>query len=190
MRARRERRYWRLSLLSLPFLLVAAFGANAWRNIADYVQGTEMKVHPTDGGKLYAGAIWRLQQARLIGDGRDLNVAFNDNRRLIIIRLAADVKEQIGDRWTQCRLTLVDDKGHRWLPLDFIRSGDISRELDPKATPVDGCDAVSRHPPAPGADALIEEKFVVPADATSSISVRLSFASVRPETLFFPFQLR
>ena len=63
-------------------------------------------------------------------------------------------------------------------------------DLDPQATPVDGCDAVSRQPPAKGADTLIEEKFVVPADAVPSLSVRLSFASTRPDALSLPLGLK
>ncbi len=68
--------------------------------------------------------------------------------------------------------------------------GSISRELDPQATPVDGCDAVSRHPPAKGANALIEEKFLVPANAAPTLAAHLSFASSRPDAISFPLLLK
>ncbi len=190
MVSRRERRLWLLSLLSLPALLAGNYAIGAWRNVEDYVRRSELRVHDDIAGQAYAGAVWTLAQARLIGDGREAKITFPGQMRLVIVRLAAKAEDEIGDSWTQCRLTLTDPGGHRWLPLNFILSGNISRDLDPQATPVDGCDAVSRQPPAKGADTLIEEKFVVPADAVPSLSVRLSFASTRPDALSLPLGLK
>lgn len=190
MESRRERRLWLLSLVSLPMLIAANYSINAWRNAEDYVRRSELRLHDNIDGQAYAKASWRLDQVRLIGDGRDKGISFPGQMRLVIVRLAAKTEEQIGDSWTQCRLTLTDPEGRRWLPLNFILSGNISRDLDPQATPVDGCDAVSRQPPAKGASTLIEEKFVVPADALPALSVQLSFASTRPDALSFPLGLK
>lgn len=189
MVSKRERRLWLASLLSLPFLLAGYYAINAWRNAEDYIKRSELRISDKAGGQTYAKASWTLNQAKLIGDGRDGKITFPGQMRLVIVRLAAKAEDDIGTSWTQCGLTLTDPTGRRWQPLNFILSGDLSRDLDPQATPIDGCDAVSRQPPAKGASTLIEEKFVVPADAASSLSVRLSFASTRPDAISFPLQL-
>ncbi len=190
MLSRRERRFRLLSLISLPVLLAGTYAVIGWRDIADYVRQSELRVHENADGQSFAGASWRLDQVRLIGDGRDTKLVFPDGMRLVIVRLAAKAEGEIRDGWSQCRLTLMDDRGRRWLPLDFLTSGSISRELDPQATPVDGCDAVSRHPPAKGANALIEEKFLVPANAAPTLAAHLSFASSRPDAISFPLLLK
>ncbi|NLS18582.1 hypothetical protein HGP16_18660 [Rhizobium sp. P40RR-XXII] len=189
MVSKQERRLWFASLVSLPFLLAGNYGINVWRNAQDYVRRNELWVYDSVGGHVYANALWSLDQARLIGDGRDGKITFPGQMRLIIVRITAKAEEEIGDSWAQCQLTLTDSSGRRWLPLNFILSNDISRDLDPKAMPVDGCDAISRKPPAKGASALIEEKFVIPANAIPSLSVRLSFDSTRPDTISFPLRL-
>lgn len=189
MVSRREQRLWLASLVSLPFLLAGNYAINAWRNAQDYVRRNELRVHDSVDGHAYAKALWSIDQARLIGDGRDAKITFPGQMRLLIVRMTAKAEEEIGDSWAQCHLTLTDPSGRRWLPLNFILSNDISHDLDPKATPVDGCDVASRKPPAKGASALIEEKFVVPADAIPSLSVLLSFDSTRPDTLSFPLRL-
>ena len=67
----RERRTWLLSLASLPLLVVAAVVVNAWRNIEDYRHRIETDIQQGSGQLDYAGAAWRLEKVRLIGDGRD-----------------------------------------------------------------------------------------------------------------------
>ncbi|WP_105385366.1 hypothetical protein [Neorhizobium alkalisoli] len=185
----RERQLWWFCLLSLPFLLTGAFAVNAWRNVGDYVHRIE-RIRPGDGNEPFAGATWRLETARLIGNGRDTKVTFPGQMRLVIVRLVASAAAEIGEGWSQCQLTLNDDKGRRWLPLDFALSNSISRDLDPKVKPVDGCGAASRNPPAVDGAVLIEEKFVVPAEATHSLSVHLSFSATRPDAISFPLGLK
>lgn len=185
----RERRLRWFCLLSLPFLLTGAFAVNAWRNLGDYVHRIE-RIRPGNGNEAFAGAIWRLETARLIGSGRDTKVTFPGQMRLVVVRLVASATAEIGEGWSQCRLTLNDEKGRRWLPLDFALSNSISRDLDPKVKPVEGCAAASRSPPAVDGAVLIEEKFVVPAEAIHSLSVRLSFASTRPEAISFALGLK
>ncbi|MGY5779650.1 hypothetical protein [Rhizobium sp. LEGMi135b] len=189
MVSRRERRLWLASLLSLPFLLAGNYAINAWRNAEDYIKRNELRISDSLSGQSYAKASWALNQARVIGDGRDGKITFPDRMRLVIIRLAATAEDDVGQSWAQCSLTLTDTKGRRWQPLNFILSKDLSRNLDPQSTPIDGCDSVSRQPPAKGATALMEEKFVVPADAIPSLSAQLSFASTRPDAISFPLRL-
>ncbi len=62
---------WWLSLASLPFLIAAATVINAWRNIEDYSRRIETDVVEGSGQLDYAGATWRLEKVRLLGDGRD-----------------------------------------------------------------------------------------------------------------------
>lgn len=190
MDSRRERQLWLLSLISLPALLACDYAISAWRNAEDYIGRTELRVRANAGGQTLAKASWTLAQTRLIGDGRDTKATFPGQMRLVIIRLAGKAEDEIGGTWAQCQLTLTDDQGRRWRPLNFMLSRDVSRDLDPQATPVDGCDAVSRQPPAKGASVLIEEKFVVPADSIGSLSAQLSFASTRPDALSFPLRLK
>jgi hypothetical protein len=83
---------------------------------------------------------------------------------------------------------LVDDQGRRWLPLDPTLSRDISRDLDRKAKPVDGCGITSLHPPVQDSSVTIEEKFVVPADVLPVLKARLSFVRTRPEAIDLPLK--
>lgn len=190
MVSRRERWFWLTSLLALPLLIPANLAINSWRNVDDYRHRVELNIKPGETDTLYAGAIWTLQQARLIGDGRDTNIKLPNDMRLVIVRLSAKIEEDIGQNWMMCNLTLTDDRNRRWQHLDFIMSSDLSRDLDPHAEPIDGCDAVSRQPPAKGQTATIEEKFVVPAGAASTLAARLSFMSARPDALSIPLNLK
>ena len=190
MGSRTERRNRLLSLCALPVLLVAGYGVFAWRNIEDYVQRNELSIRENSEQKDYAGALWRLEKVRLIGDGRDTKVTLPGERRLLIVRLAAKAEGEIGDAWFDCRMSLTDGSGREWAPLDFISSDTISRTLDPQAKPVEGCAAASRQPPARDAEVEIEEKFVIPASAAQSLQAKLSFASTRPEALALPLGLQ
>lgn len=184
----RERRVRLWSLIALPVLLVLAFAINARRNIDDYVHQIETTARPAAPGQVFAGAEWQIGRLRLIGDGRDTKVTFPGQMRLVVLQLVATGRQEIGQAWSQCRITLTDDKGRRWLPLDPTLSRDISRDLDRKARPVDGCGIASLHPPASGDSATIEEKFVVPADALPSLQARLSFVATRPTAIAFPLR--
>ncbi|MEZ2224614.1 hypothetical protein [Rhizobium sp. RCC_161_2] len=190
MASTRERWFWLGSLLALPLLILASFTIDSWRNIGEYRRRAELDVEPYKAGIPFAGAFWTLQQARLIGDGRDTQIKLPNDMRLVIIRLSAEAGEDIGQNWIMCNLTLTDDKNHRWQHLDAIMSSDLSRELDRSAEPVDGCDAVSRHPPEKGHTLTIEEKFIVPAQAASSLAAQLSFLSTRPDALSIPLNLK
>lgn len=189
MASRRERRLWLVSLVSLPFLLAGNYAIDAWRNAKEYLRRNEVWVHGGVDGQVYAKALWSINQTRVIGDGRDTKITFPGQMRLLILQMTAQAKEEIGGAWSECELTLTDPSGRRWLPLNFILSDNISRDLDPHATPIDGCGAASRKPPAKGASTLIEEKFVVPADVIPSLSISLSFASTRPNAISFPLGL-
>ncbi|MFS2154814.1 hypothetical protein [Rhizobium sp. Rhizsp42] len=185
----RERRTWLLSLASLPLLVVAAVVVNAWRNIEDYRHRIETDIQQGSGQLDYAGAAWRLEKVRLIGDGRDAQLRLPGEMRLIIVRMVATAARDIGDGWGQCEVSLVDGTGRRWLPLDVILSSDISRDLEPDNEPLKGCGITSLDPPHQDHAALIEEKFVVPDAAIPTLSVRLSVAALRPRAIGFPLAL-
>jgi hypothetical protein len=185
--SRREKKLRLLSLFALPLLLAVAFAVNARRNVEDHIRQIETSIRPA-AGQIYAGAEWQVGTVRLIGDGRDTKVTFPGQMRLVIVQLAATARGEIGEGWAQCRFTLVDDRGRRWLPLDPMLSRDISRDLDRKAKPVDGCGITSLHPPAKDASVTIEEKFVVPADVLPSLKARLSFVGTRPEAIDLPLK--
>ncbi|MBW6422688.1 hypothetical protein KX729_14620 [Rhizobium sp. XQZ8] len=189
MDRRRERKLWWLSLCALPLLLAAVYFTGAWRNIGEFMRRTELSARPIMADQAYAGAVWQVQKVRLIGDGRDANTKLPGQMRILILRLNAMAKEDIGDRWTQCSLTLTDDRGRRWQPVNVILSANIDRQLDPKAPRVDGCNAIAYRPPVAGNTVLMEEKFIVPADAAPSLVARLSFASTRPEAITLPLSL-
>ncbi|KKB81182.1 hypothetical protein VW35_03305 [Devosia soli] len=185
----RERRIRWLAIISLPVLIAAAVGINAWRNIGDYRHGIEIDVAQGASELDYGGAAWRLEQARLIGDGRDTDVQLPGEMRLIIVRLAATAIDDIGEGWGECSVSLTDEAGRRWLPLDVVLSDDLSRDLDPVAEPLDGCGISSLDPPARHQSTVIEEKFVVPATAASELLVHLSFGALRPAAIAFPLGL-
>lgn len=182
----RERRQWFLSLMALPLLIAAVFALHSWRNAQEYAARTEFRVRPNDADQPYAGAQWKLSSTRLIGDGKDTTMTLPGGMRLVIVRLAARPTQAIGDDWLQCSLTLTDDAGRRWRPLDFILSRDISRDLEPDKQPIEGCNTASAHPPGKGRDVVIEEKFLVPEAALNSLKAQLSFRPSRPEALSFP----
>jgi hypothetical protein len=185
----RERRIWWLSLASLPFLVAAALVINAWRNIEDYRHRIETDVEQGGGQLDYAGATWRLEKVRLIGDGRDTQVRFPGQMRLVVVRMVATATRDIADGWGQCEVSLTDGTGRRWLPLDVSLSSDISRDLEPGNEPVKGCGITSLDPPQKDHAALIEEKFVVPADAVAKLSLKLSVGGLRPQAIGFPLAL-
>lgn len=189
----RERKWFWLSLVSVPVLVVVAFRINAWRNIEEQSRRSESEIvtaTDTSTGDLdYAGALWRLEKVRLIGDGRDTALKFPGAMRLVVVRLVATAHDDIGDGWGQCQVSLTDDTGRRWLPLDVSLSNDISRDLEPKVDPVKGCGITSLTPPKKNSAAMIEEKFVVPADAAPKLVARLSFAASRPKAISLPLGL-
>jgi len=186
MAFRSERRLRLLSLCTLPVLLAVSFSVFAWRNIEEYTKRNDLSSHENIPQQPFAGALWRVEAVRLIGDGRDTKVTFPGERRLLIVRLAARAQSAIGDAWFDCKISLTDGSGRVWAPLDFISSDTISRTLDPQAKPVEGCSAASRQPPAGGEELEIEEKFVIPATSAQSLRASLSFASTRPEALLLP----
>jgi hypothetical protein len=185
----REKKAWWLSLVSLPLLAATAVLINAWRNLDDYRHRLDTEI--TQGPELldYAGATWRLEKPRLLGDGRDTQVRFPGQMRLVIVRMVATATVSIGDGWGQCEVSLVDATGRRWRPLDVSLSNDISRDLEPGRDPINGCGITSLKPPAKNHAVLIEEKFVVPAEAISTLSVRLSVGAMRPAAIGFPLGL-
>lgn len=185
----RERKIWWLSLASLPVLITAAVAINTWRNATDYRHRIESDIAQGADRLDYAGATWQLDKVRLIGDGRDTRVRFPGQMRLVIVRVVATAIRDIGEGWGQCEVSLADGNGRRWLPLDVSLSNDISRDLDPKATPVSGCGITSLTPPRQDHVALIEEKFVVPADAVQALSLRVSVAGLRPKAIGFSLKL-
>lgn len=186
---RKIRRWWWLSLASVPVLVASAVAINSWRNLTEYRHKIETYIMQGAENIDYAGAVWRLEKVRLIGDARDTQVRFPGQMRLVIVRMVATATQDIGTGWGQCEVSLTDSTGRRWLPLDVSLSNDISRDLDPKATPVSGCGITSLTPPLKDHAALIEEKFVVPADVVSALSIRLSVAALRPEAIGFPLKL-
>ncbi|MDV3251191.1 hypothetical protein DevBK_07620 [Devosia sp. BK] len=189
MASDRERKIRWLSFASLPVLVAAAIGINAWRNVDEYRHRIETDVQPGPTEPDYAGATWRIAQARLIGDGRDTEVVLPGEMRLVIVRLSATATQTIGEGWGQCEVSLGDGTGRRWLPLDVVLSDDLSRDLDPAAEPLDGCGIKSLNPPAANETATIEEKFVVPASAVPALSVTLSVGALRPAAIEFPLGL-
>lgn len=189
MMSDRARWTWWLSLASLPFLVTAAVAINTWRNMEDYRHRIETDVVEGSGQLNYAGATWRLEKVRLIGDGRDTQLRLPGEMRLVIVRMVATATRDIGDGWGQCEVSLVDGAGRRWLPLDVILSSDISRDLEPDNEPLKGCGITSLDPPHQDHAALIEEKFVVPATAVPALAVRLSVGPLRPQAISFPLAL-
>ncbi|MEB2844671.1 hypothetical protein GAO09_28300 [Rhizobiales bacterium RZME27] len=189
MASNRERKWFWLSLASLPVLLVVAFRINAWRNIEEYSRLSESEILTGNGNLDYAGALWRLENVRLIGDGRDTAQKFPGAMRLIVVRLVATAHDDIGKNWGQCQVSLTDDTGRRWLPLEVSLSNDISRDLEPKADPVNGCGITSLTPPKKSSAVMIEEKFVVPADAAPKLAAQLSFSASRPKAISLPLGL-
>lgn len=180
---------WWLSLAGLSVLVACACAINVWRNIDDYRHRIEFDIERGPGNLDYAGASWRLEKVRLIGDGRDTPVRFPGQMRLVIIRMVATATRDVGSNWGQCEVSLRDGSGRRWLPLDVSLSNDISRDLEPDSEPVKGCGITSLSTPSKGHAVLIEEKFVVPADAVPALSARLSVALLRPEAIGFSLDL-
>lgn len=185
----RERKRWWLSLASLPVLIITAVGINSWRNIGDYRQGTETEVTRGADQLDYAGARWRVEKVRLLGDGRDAQLHLPGQMRLVIVRLVATAYRDIGEGWGQCEVSAADGTGRRWLPLDVSLSNDISRDLEPGREPVSGCGITSLSAPGKDHAALLEEKFVVPAASVAALSVRLSVGGLRPKAIEFPLNL-
>jgi len=136
-----------MSLASLPPLVGAAVVINAWRNIEDYRGRIETDIIEGCGNLDYSGATWRLDSVRLLGDGRDTQLQLPGQMRMVIVGIAASATQDIGDGWGQCNVSVVDQTGCRWLPLDVSLSDDINRDLEPKREPLNGCGITSLKPP-------------------------------------------
>ncbi|PRH87812.1 hypothetical protein C5L14_07805 [Labrys okinawensis] len=192
-----SRWYWR-SLIAIPVLLLAVFAFGARVDIMDYVASHEMRITAVEpgGAAPYARADWSLVSARFIDGGEGARLPLSKDRKLLIVRLKAVPEGKIADEaqrqaiWMGCSLTLLDGRGQRWSPLSFVLSRDISRALEPTARPVAGCFEAARSLGLDGQPTLVEEKFLLPAEASSDLSVRLSFRSALPDALNFPLEPR
>ncbi|OCC04962.1 hypothetical protein BA190_11270 [Labrys sp. WJW] len=192
-----SRWFWR-SLIAIPVLLLAVFVFGARVDIMDYVASHELRITTVkpSGAAPYAHADWSLVSARFADSGEGTRLPLPKDRRLLIVRLKAVPEEKIVDEaqrqaiWLGCSLTLLDGRGQRWSPLSFVLSRDISRALEPTATPVAGCFEAARSIGLDGQPTLVEEKFLLPAEIASDLSVRLSFRSALPDALSFPLEPR
>ncbi|MGJ4857139.1 hypothetical protein AB4037_02165 [Labrys sp. KB_33_2] len=189
--------YWR-SMIAIPVLFVAVFAFGARVDITDYLASHEFRIAAVKPGEAapYARATWSLASAQLVDGGEGARLPLSKDRKLLIVRLKAVPDGKIIDEadrqsaWMGCSLTLVDGGGQRWSPLSFVLSRDISRALEPTATPVAGCLEASRSIGLDGQPTLVEEKFLIPAEAAAGLSARLSFRSALPDALSFPLELR
>lgn len=192
-----SRWYWR-SVFALPLLFLAVFAFGARGDIADYLASHELRVATVKPGEAlpYAHAHWSLVSARLVEGNQTPRLPLQADRRLVVVRLKAVPEGKMadqaeaGNRWLGCSLSLVDGRGQRWSPISFVLSRDISRALEPTATPVAGCLEAARSIGLDGQPTLVEEKFLIPAGAVSGLEARLSFRSSLPDTLSFPLELR
>lgn len=191
-----SRWYWR-SLIALPFLFLAVFAFGARVDIADYFASHEWRVAVARPGEAlaYARADWSLVSARLVGS-EEMRLPLQADRRLVIVRLKAVPEGRLADAarqkepWLGCSLTLVDDTGRRWSPISFVLSRDVSKALEPTATPVAGCLEASRVIGLDAQPTLVEEKFLIPAGVAAGLEARLSFRSSLPDAVSFPLELR
>ncbi|MBP0578046.1 hypothetical protein J8I29_01880 [Labrys sp. LIt4] len=192
-----SRWYWR-SLIAIPVLLLAVFAFGARVDIMDYVASHELRITAVEpgGAAPYARADWSLVSARFIDGGEGARLPLSKDRKLLIVRLKAVPEGKVADEaqrqtiWMGCSLTLLDGHGQRWSPLSFVLSRDISRALEPTARPVPGCFEAARSLGLDGQPTLVEEKFLLPTEASSDLSVRLSFRSALPDALSFPLEPR
>lgn len=194
--AKAPARWHRRSLVALPLLFLAVFAFAARIDITDYFASHELRVAAVKpgGAAPYARAEWSLVSARVVDTGGQAKLPLPADRRLVLIRLKAVPEGKLppaanGESpWMGCSLTLLDDKGRRWSPLNFVLSRDISRALDPTASPVAGCFEAARSIGLDGQPTLVEEKFLIPADVTSDLSAQLSFRPSLPDALNFPLE--
>ncbi|MFT4128806.1 hypothetical protein [Labrys sp. (in: a-proteobacteria)] len=189
--------YWR-SLIAIPVLLLAVFAFGARVDILDYVASHELRIATVKPGEAapYARADWSLVSAQFVDGGEGTRLPLSKGRKLLIVRLKAVPEGRVVDEaqrqaiWLGCSLTLLDGQGQRWSPLSFVLSRDISRALEPKSTPVAGCFEAARSIGLDGQPTLVEEKFLLPSEAASDLSVRLSFRSALPDALSFQLEPR
>lgn len=184
---RRERRIRRLSLAAVVLLIPVGFAVSSRLNFQDFLTSRELLVSDVRAGESapYAGAEWRVAGFKALTDSSNPRLALPPDQALVLVRLTASVKRDLGEGWSICRLTLVDEEGRRWKPLSFSLPRDLRRVLEPDGKALPNCGSVSLKQPKAGAQELIEERFLVPRSALAKLFVRLSVVSERPRALSF-----
>jgi hypothetical protein len=182
----RERRLRRRCLIALALILPLTFAFASRDDIADLVRGRELLARDVPAGAAapYMGDEWKLDTFKVITGG-DPRLAMPPDRAFVLVRLAVDLREDVGERWTSCQLSLVDGDGRRWLPLFLLLPGEIEKLIEPDGHPAPSCGSVSLAKPKAGAHLLIEEKYVVPRQGLLELKPAFSAMGGRPRYLRF-----
>lgn len=186
-RSARERRVRLWCVLALALLLPAAYAANTWRQWLEIGAGRETRITRLVPGESadYAGAQLRLEAFRVIKDDPDPRIDMAADRALVVVRLGATTRQDIHERWNGCRLSLVDAEGRRWSPISVSLPRAIAALVEPDDRATQSCGGAYLARPAPGAELLIGEKFLVPRDALPTLEARFSTRADRPDALAF-----
>lgn len=105
---------------------------------------------------------------------------------LVHVRLSLQGQEDARQAWLNCRLTLHDDRGRVWFPLE---TGNIDGAI--KAIASDGlsnnrCNPTPYDAPANDSVILSDQVFLVPANMLAQLSMHVSGYGTRPRALAMP----
>jgi len=183
---RKEARQRRWSLAALAVVLPLAFAVESHGSIADLAQSSELLASEVPSGAVapYAGARWRLDTYKVVTGGDPL-LAMPEDRALVVVRLGAEITENVDELWQICRLSLVDGEGRRFMPLFLALPGNVERLVEPDGRSAPSCGSVALSKPKPGAQVLMEEKFLVARAALPSLAPVVSTMGARPRYLRF-----
>jgi hypothetical protein len=184
--ARRERRLKRRCLIALTLLLPLTFAFESRNAIADLFADRELLARdvPVGTAASYVQDEWKLDTFKIITGG-DPRLVMPEDRAFVLVRLAVDIRKDVGEDWTGCRLSLVDGEGRRFLPLFLTLPGDIEKLIEPDGRSAPSCGSVSLAKPKAGSQVLVEEIYVVPRAALSSVRPVFSAMGGRPRYLRF-----
>lgn len=182
----REKRLLRLSLAGLLLIFPLAFAAASYRDVAALLQSREIIGEDVQSGAsmTYAGGDWRLDGFKVVTGG-DPRLTMPEDRALVILRLGVALHQDVGELWQMCRISLVDAEGRRWLPLFLTLPGEIERLIEPGGLSAPSCGSVALSKPKASSQVTIEEKFLVPRSALTTLIPVASTAGARPRYLRF-----
>jgi hypothetical protein len=173
-----------LQAAALIVLIAAAFGFAASDDFVHLAGDRDLISIDVPNGRTgsYLGAEWRIEGIGTTS-ARAISREFPDTALLVHVRINVGAPFEPNEGWQLCRLTLVDDRGRRWIPLGLTLPVQSQRMAALDGRPGLTCSsAVSRSSQRP-IDFSFDEFYLVPPDALASLHATVSTAGGRPHYL-------
>ena len=175
-RTRDELRWRRRSLAALLLLVPLALAVASYESLRSLLRSEDLFARDVAWGSAaaFGGSKWRLVELKGGKDFAGLPPG--------AVAVEADFEVMVGDadlenRWSRCKVMLVDTEGHTWLPAS------IAGLRLPEG--MMGCNSAMFSGAKSGDVLKLGETFIVPGYATSGIRAAVGLGSERPYYLRF-----